>query len=72
MSELETENRVLQAKLDCTSITLSTYVKEMQQMLESHEIANIINMEVESGEEEEEEEDYDFHNAAALIRGPIN
>ncbi len=44
----------------------------MQQMLESHEIANIINMEVESGEEEEEEEDYDFHNAAALIRGPIN
>lgn len=39
-------------------------------MLESHELSNIINMDVESGDDDEEEEDYDFHSGG-IIRGPI-
>ncbi len=53
-------------------MTISTYVKEMHSMLETHELSNIINMDVESGDDEEEEEDYEFHNNTGIIRGPIN
>jgi hypothetical protein len=59
VGDIENENRVLQQKLENTTVTLSTYVRDMNSVLESHEITNILNMDVESEEDEFfEDEEY--------------
>lgn len=53
---------MLQSKLESTTITLSSYVREMTMLVESHEITNILNMDVESEEDEYfEDEEYAAH-----------
>ncbi len=62
MGEIDGENRVLQSKLESTTVTLSSYVREMTMLVESHEITNILNMDVESEEDDYfEDEEYAAH-----------
>lgn len=59
VGEIDGENRVLQSKLESTTVTLSFYVREMTMLVESHEITNILNMDVESEEDDYfEDEEY--------------
>lgn len=51
--EIESENRHLKEKLDSTNTSVGSFIKEMNTLMDSHELSNVLNMEVESEEEEE-------------------
>lgn len=59
VSEIEGENRVLQAKLDSTNVSLTSVVKDMHNLLEEHTPSKLTNMDVDS---EEDEEDMDMED----------
>jgi len=66
VSDIEGENRVLQAKLDSTNVSLTSVVKDMYTLLEEHEPSKLANMDVDSEEDEEDlDMDDDMHNPAA-------
>lgn len=53
ISEIESENKHLKDKLDSTNGSVGSFIKDMNCLLDSHELQNILNMEVESEEDEE-------------------
>lgn len=66
VSDIEGENRVLQAKLDSTNASLISVVKDMHSLLEEHEPSKLANMDVDS---EEDEEDLDMDDDMQHARG---
>jgi len=61
VGEIEGENRVLQAKLDSTNISLTSVVKEMYDLLEEHEPSKLANMDVDSEEDDEDMDEDEMH-----------
>lgn len=53
ISEIESENKQLKDKLDTTNGSVGSFINDMNSLLDSHELQNILNMEVESEEDEE-------------------
>lgn len=57
MKELEGHNRELKEKLEATTGNVSSFIREMSTLLDSHELYSVLNA-GSFGEEESEEEEY--------------
>jgi hypothetical protein len=51
---MDSENRGLKEKLECTNGSVGTFISEMNSLLDTNELQSILNMEVDSDEEDDE------------------